>query len=499
MANITDAEYYPDPIITAQMNTVQRQLQTYPGVINASGYGLTGDPTSSIAFLDTGIDPTQVAFNASYSQDNFSAKIVDWQDFVNASTAPADNNGHGTEIAAIAAGGGDQSLEPTHIGNGLSLTLGGNYSHYDLFYPNQVAPAPTWYSIKVGSFQLNETNTTISISASYQDYTLNGIANYQLELYENGILVNSSVENITPMNITWNTGLLTNALYELVFTYQINFGQEPIFNVLTNLSILPVNNLAPFANFTGIAPSTKIVDLKVLNNSAMGYGSDLFSALEWVYFNNSLYKITDAVLSVGNFNMADGLATHFATLIDSVIQNGTMVIIAAGNDGVGPNALNKIAQSSNAIVVGATNDDDQITDYSAQGTILPSGVNRPDVVAPGGSLLIDHDMVITSASNQVNTILNGLTEITGTSVAVALVGGSYNLVVQKLEQQNAWNFTQSSALFVKSLLLMTASETNMLREDNPLTTYNESLSCRHWIAEPLIFKKVMEELTPLQP
>ena len=181
-----------------------------------------------------------------------------------------------------------------------------------------------------------------------------------------------------------------------------------------------------------------------------------FTALEWVYFNNSLYKITDAVLSVGNFNMADGLATHFATLINSVIQNGTMVIIAAGNDGVGPNALNKIAQSSNAIVVGATNDDDQITDYRAQGTILPSGVNRPDVVAPGGSLLIDHDMVITSASNQVNTILNGLTEITGTSVAAALVGGSYNLVVQKLEQQNAWNFTQSSALFVKSLLLMTS-------------------------------------------
>ena len=86
------------------------------------------------------------------------------------------------------------------------------------------------------------------------------------------------------MNITWNTGLLTNALYELVFTYQINFGQEPIFNVLTNLSILPVNNLAPFANFTGIAPSTKIVDLKVLNNSAMGYGSDLFHSVRMGLF-----------------------------------------------------------------------------------------------------------------------------------------------------------------------------------------------------------------------
>jgi hypothetical protein len=57
--------------------------------------GLQGDPNSSIALLDSGIDGSHPDFAPGYGDQNFAKKIVGWNDQVTFTTSPVDDNGHG--------------------------------------------------------------------------------------------------------------------------------------------------------------------------------------------------------------------------------------------------------------------------------------------------------------------------------------------------------------------------------------------------------------------
>ena len=135
LGNITEVQVLEDGNIQAQMNTVHQQLQTYPAVIDSTGYDLQGDSNASVAFLDSGIDDTHVFFNETYDELNWSRTIIGWEDTIGGTSTPTDDNGHGTQIAAITVGGGDSSLSVNHTGDLYYMSTGGNYSHYDLFYP----------------------------------------------------------------------------------------------------------------------------------------------------------------------------------------------------------------------------------------------------------------------------------------------------------------------------------------------------------------------------
>ncbi|MBW3606061.1 MAG: S8 family serine peptidase [Actinobacteria bacterium] len=58
----------------------------------------TGDPSVTIAVVDTGVDPDNA---------DLQGRLVDGHDFVNADADPRDDNGHGTAAATIAAAAGD--------------------------------------------------------------------------------------------------------------------------------------------------------------------------------------------------------------------------------------------------------------------------------------------------------------------------------------------------------------------------------------------------------
>jgi hypothetical protein len=470
-------QYHPqifqDSIIEGQMNSIHEQINTYPAVIDDSGYGYLGDLNSSIAFLDTGIDESHTLINES--------NIVAWEDYVNGSPSPDDFNGHGTAISSISLGGGDVTLEPTHTGSTYYITVGGNYSHSELFYPHHVTPG--WYKLKLASFELDSDGLNwIDIQGKINE--TNQFDNFYSELYRDGELVNKSDD--LSLNLGWNSTESVNKTgkYDLLFAYNIPFGVNPEFNLFLNITFSPKNESRSFANFTGIAPNTKIASLKILNETGLGYSSDLINALEWIINNGSKLNIhtVATVLSLASFNMHNILAENISSLIDKIIDNGTMVIIAAGNKGVSTE-INKLAMNKKAIIIGAVNDQDQLTYYSNQGNNLDDEqIIAPDLLAPGGSLLRENNMVITADTNDYDPyygsseiINNDLTCITGTSVSVAIVAGVYNLVVEALGGWNNLNKSSGKdALFIKSLLLLTATETNMQREDNPNTPYDES-------------------------
>ena len=464
---------FQDNIIEGQMNSVHEQINTYPAVIDDSGYGYLGDLNSTIAFLDSGIDDSHSLINQS--------NIIAWENYINGSTEYDDINGHGTAITSISLGGGDTTLEPIHTGSTYYMTVGGNYSHGELFYPHHITPG--WYKFKLASFDLDsDALDWIDIKGEINE--TKRFDNFHSELYLNGELVNSSDDKT--LNLSWNSTEIVNKTgkYDVFFAYNIPFGVNPEFDLFLNITFSPENESWSFANFTGIAPNTKIASLKILNETGLGYSSDLINALEWIINNGSKLHIVATVLSLANFDMDNILAGNISTLIDKIIDNGTMVVIAAGNKGVS-GEVNKLAMNKKAIIMGAVNDQDQLTYYSNQGNIFENDqLIAPDLLAPGGSLLKENNMVITADTNDYDPFYgdseiteNDLTCITGTSVSVAIVAGVYNLIVEAL---GGWdNLNKSSGkdvLLIKSLLLLTATETNMQREDNPNTPYDESLN-----------------------
>lgn len=75
--------------------------------------GLQGDPNSTIAILDTGIDGSHPDFAPGYGDQNFAKKIVGWNDQVTSTTSPVDDNGHGSYTSGLAAGDGFFSVDST--------------------------------------------------------------------------------------------------------------------------------------------------------------------------------------------------------------------------------------------------------------------------------------------------------------------------------------------------------------------------------------------------
>ncbi|MFW9876785.1 MAG: S8 family serine peptidase, partial [Candidatus Thorarchaeota archaeon] len=218
-----------------------------------------------------------------------------------------------------------------------------------------------------------------------------------------------------------------------------------------------------------IANKTKLVSYKILNQSGMGYSSDLITALGHLINNRSKYHIISVCLSIGTIGEDVGVINK---AIDEVIKNGILVVIAAGNSGIETSdALNNLATNKNAIVVGAINDKDQVSSYSSMGKTIGKSI-KPDIVAPGGSKIPGHRTINSAARSS-----NGITTNFGTSIATAIVSAAINLLIEaKWDNWNEWNQLNQTevAKYVKAILLMTASETNMQREDDPSTADDES-------------------------
>ncbi|MCJ7560557.1 S8 family serine peptidase, partial [Candidatus Bathyarchaeota archaeon] len=110
--------------------------------------GLQGDPNSSIAIVDTGIDGSHVDFSPGYGDQNFSKKIVGWKDQVGSTTSPVDDNGHGSHVSGLAAGDGFFSVDASGY---ATATWGANLTGASSGY--------TWSGMMVN----NTGNITISV------------------------------------------------------------------------------------------------------------------------------------------------------------------------------------------------------------------------------------------------------------------------------------------------------------------------------------------------
>ena len=472
------AENCPDVLLIEKEAVCQESIAYAAEQVGVRSYvwstvGLQGDPNSSIAVLDTGIDGSQVDFSPGYGNQNFSDKIVGWMDEVGNTTSPVDDNGHGSDVSGLAAGDGFFSTDAS--GNAIA-TWGAN-----------LGSVSSTASYLVTGMMVNKTGTiTLKVEwASTGTATLRALQLYYGDKNLSSgswTLVNSTLTLLQNYwwPVTYNVASTPSGGYDM-YHVELAEGQGTgnLYVVITmSWPYTPPSD--GFSAWTGIAPQAKLVGVKVLNSTGSGTSTELINGINWIIANRQTYHITVASMSLGFSSEVSAVDDAVVNLVNS----GVCTVVAAGNNGAGGNYIFTPGSVDEAITVAAMNQFDDVASYSSQGgpSMSTGNTTKPDIMAPGGSFF---GVPLFSAASNDNDAEGGFGDIQandsapmqGTSMATSIVAGAVDIVEQAMGGYSVWNWTRSQALLPKMILLMTATQTYPnLREGDTTGAYSPTLN-----------------------
>ncbi|MFU8830911.1 MAG: S8 family serine peptidase, partial [Wenzhouxiangella sp.] len=199
----------------------------------------------------------------------------------------------------------------------------------------------------------------------------------------------------------------------------------------THVAGTAIGTGGPSGFFSGVARNALLVDLKVLSDAGVGFGSA--AGVEWAVLNKDRFDIRILNLSLGGVNNSDGTDAG-SQAINAAFDAGILAAIAAGNDGE-TGWISSPAAADKAVTVGAiqdqntvTREDDVIASFSNEGPRLDDGTGRveprmkPVVAAPGSGVV--------SADGSLLTDGRQYQSLSGTSMASPVVAGVMALIVE---------------------------------------------------------------------
>jgi serine protease AprX len=184
----------------------------------------------------------------------------------------------------------------------------------------------------------------------------------------------------------------------------------------------------------GVAPDATLVDIQVADAKGNTSLSTVLRGLEAIQDLNDNDEAEDDI-DVVNLSLStdsplppafDPLSRALTELWDS----GVTVVVAAGNDGPCWGTVSSPGNTPTLLTVGALDegarsdsDDDTVADFSARGSL--SDVGKPDLVAPGVSLVSTAAMdSVVVQRNRGSLVGDGYMRGSGTSMAAAVVSGA---------------------------------------------------------------------------
>ena len=172
--------------------------------------------------------------------------------------------------------------------------------------------------------------------------------------------------------------------------------------------------------YQGVAPGARLLNVKVLNSSAIGLEQNISDGIAWAVTNGA-----DIInLSLGSDTVGNG-SDLVSQKIDWAVSQGVIVVVAAGKQKGHYNVtIPGVARS--AITVGATDDSDNLYVNNPYGPTLDFRL-KPEVLAPGVNIISCR----ASLPPPIGTPIDGnYTQVSGTSMACAHVSGAIALLLQ---------------------------------------------------------------------
>jgi serine protease AprX len=196
-------------------------------------------------------------------------------------------------------------------------------------------------------------------------------------------------------------------------------------------------NLA--GRYMGVAPRANLISVKVSDDDGDTTVLDVIYGIQFAVDNKDRFGIRVVNLSLSSTVAESYLTDPLDAAAESAWFSGLVVVAAAGNDGIAPDAVSYAPGNDPYVIsVGGmddrgtkTRDDDILAPWSSRG-VTQDGVRKPDMLAPG------HRLVSTLAIGSDFEKLcrkcivgRAYFRLSGTSMSTAVVSGVAALMLEK--------------------------------------------------------------------
>ncbi|PZH17226.1 hypothetical protein C1I97_05360 [Streptomyces sp. NTH33] len=206
-------------------------------------------------------------------------------------------------------------------------------------------------------------------------------------------------------------------------------------------SIITGNGSASGGRYAGVAPDTRLLVGKVLNDKGYGTESQIIAGMEWATGHGA--RVVNMSLGAGPTDGTDPMSQAVNGLTAST---GALFVIAAGNTGATRDVSSPAAADA-ALAVGAVDADDHLADFSSRGPRFGDQAVKPEITAPGVGVVAAR----AAGTERGDVVDEKYTRLSGTSMATPHVAGAAALLA---EQHPRWGAEQ-----IKAALTSTAKST----------------------------------------
>lgn len=453
--------------VQLHLDEAARTGRVRPTVWNAGIAGVSsGTDQITIGILDTGIDGTHT---------DLAGRQEYWKDWTSdARPSPQDVGHHGSHVTGIATGSGAASgVSPTTIS---FCDFGVFPSTAGSFYPGPVhIPASVTTANFTSTMAWDAAGGTVQLTQVVRR------ADGAWVSLQTPVTSKTSPVTVTSSSTNPAAGY-TNAYSAFASWSKRSGASSGMYAVNTTASYAGVGD--GYNTLRGVAPGCKWAGFKIFTDAGSGSSTDIDEALDDLVAQRLTHKIKVANMSVGMIG-DPGISLTTRNKANTAVSNGIVLCISAGNDGLNSTTPKRVVddpgRAQYVITVAAASDISQLTDYTSEGFAAPGDTYagdedmKPDIMAPGGSatkqsaiLSIDSNTADAEDGSIADQVPNNYANMQGTSMASPFMAGCSALVIQALQNSGyTWQYTLNDALLVKMLLLMTATESNQIREATP--------------------------------
>jgi len=223
-------------------------------------------------------------------------------------------------------------------------------------------------------------------------------------------------------------------------------------------------------HYRGVAPGAELYAAKVLDANGSGSSDDVIAGIEWCAGQQDVDVIN---LSLGIAGSSDG-TDLVSQAVDAAVNNGKVVVVAAGNSGAAPKSIGSPGAAALAITVGAAaewshstlldgeSDGIYVAPFSSRGPTADGRV-KPDIAAPGHSIIAAY---INPLPGFYTCTDNCYASLSGTSMATPFTAGTVALMLE------ASSFMLTPA-DIRAILAATAQDRGALAADGSAVKDND--------------------------